>query len=370
MLGELDRALFTASHFGFLPIKAPRITPADLELVKHCGAYTYYDAAEKVALIRTYLEEEMSEMSHPLAIAYKKSSMRKKFGTYALHVVGSSSGMAEATLIRTSLSMLSEDGYKKLRVDLNCIGDKDSINAYERELSGFVKKFGAELPEETKKYLKNDIFNLFRLESEDAKALRENAPTSITFLSPQSRIYFKEVLEYIDALGIEFRITPELIGEKNHTTHTIFAIKDIEEEASPVLAVGYRYSRLARICGLHKETPLAGVTVFSRNLAGNIIKAIPKAKFCLLQLGQEAKIKTLHLLEVLRTHHISVHHFLSKDKFGTQLANAENLPVSYLIIIGQKEALDNTATIRNILTRAQDTVNLSDLPRYLKNIRL
>jgi len=59
-----------------------------------------------------------------------------------------------------------------------------------------------------------------------------------------------------------------------------------------------------------------------------------------------------------------------KDKITVQLSNAENLRVPYLIIIGQKEALDDTATIRNTITRAQDTIKIVDLPHYLKNITL
>ena len=374
-LSELDPALFIATHFGFMPIRALRVTSEDLELVRHCGTNPHYDAAEKISLIRSYIENNLSSLSHPLSIAYKKPSARKRFRTYALHVIGSASGVAEATLIRTALSILSEDGHKNLRVDLNCVGDKESINAYERELSGFVRKFGVELSEETKQSLKNDIFNLFRIDVDDAKSLRESAPQALAFLSPQSRIYFKEVLEYIDALGIEYRLTPELIGEKNHVSHTIFAIKSIGDDplaGGPVLAIGYRYSRLARLCGLRKDTPMAGVSIFSNLEEGTepIYRSMPKPKFCLLQLGREAKIKTLILLEVLRTHRITVHHFLSKDKITVQLATAETLPVSHLIIIGQKEALDNTATIRNVSTRAQDTINLIDLPRYLKNIKL
>ena len=385
-LSELDRALFTATHFGFMPIRAPRVTAEDLELVKHCGTNPHYDAAEKISLIRSYIEDNLSALSHPLALAYKKPSARKRFRIYSLHIIGSTSGVAEATLIRTALSILSEDGHKNLRVDLNCVGDKESINTYERELAGFVRKFGVELSEETKQSLKSDIFNLFRSDADDAKSLRESAPQAIAFLSPQSRIYFKEVLEYIEALGIEFRLTPELIGEKNHVSHTIFAIKSIEDdllspstsalapEGGPVLAMGYRYSRLARLCGLRREMPLAGVNIFYAAREDSdpeeVYRSMPKPKFCLLQLGREAKIKTLTLLEVLRTHHISVHHFLSKDRITVQLENAEHLPVSHLIIIGQKEALENTATIRNVSTRAQDTISLTDLPRYLKNIKL
>ena len=117
---------------------------------------------------------------------------------------------------------------------------------------------------------------------------------------------------------------------------------------------------------------MAGVTIFSgaNSPHGRVYKELPKPKFYLVQLGREAKIKTLSILELLRLHRIPVHHFLGKDKITVQLSNAENLHVSHLIIIGQKEALDNTATVRNVTTRAQDTISMADLPRYLKHISL
>lgn len=372
-LDEFDKALVIATYFGFLPITAPKITRQDIELTRSCGDHPHYDAVEKASVIRTYLEEDFASLPHPLALVYEKPASRKKFGSYALHFIGSPSGIAEATLIRTTLSILSEEGYKNLRLDINCIGDRESIHTYERELVNYVHKFGMNSSDEWKRSMKEDIFNLFRLEAPEALHLRELAPSSINFLSLQSRIYFKEVLEYIEAMGIEFRLAPELVGERHHSSHTIFAVRNIENKDTNTLAIGYRYSRLARFFGLRKEIPMAGVSIFStspRDAERRVYKALPKPKFYLVQLGKDAKIKTLSLIELLRSHRIPLHHFLGKDKITTQLLTAENLRVPYLIIIGQKEVLDDTATIRNVATRAQDTVSIVDLPRYLKNITL
>ena len=372
-LNELDEPLLTATYFGFRPIKAPRITDGDIELTKHCLEHPYYDAVEKMALIRMYQEQNLASLPHPLALVYKKPIARKKFGTHALHLIGVSSGIAEATLIQTTFAILSEKGYKNLKVDINCVGDKESIGAYERELANFVRKFCINVTDEFKQKIKEDIFNLFRFDEPEIIRLRETAPSAITHLSAQSRIYFKEVLEYIEALGIEFRLTPTLVGERNHVSQTVFAVRDVGEEESHTLAVGYRYSRLGRLVGLRKEVPMAGVAIFSETTEAPRAKAykeMPRPKFFLVQMGREAKIKSLSLIELLRAEHIPVHHLLGKDKIAVQLSSAESLSVSHLIIIGQKEALDNTVTVRNIITRAQDTINIVQLPRYLKNIRL
>src|SRR3989344_7329519 len=127
-LSEFDRTLIIASYFGFMPITAPKITKHDIELTQNCGDNPHYDATEKMAVMRTYIERDFASLSHPIALVYEKPVSRKRFGGYALHFIGSVSVIAEATLIQAALSILSEDGYKNLRVDINCIGDRESIN--------------------------------------------------------------------------------------------------------------------------------------------------------------------------------------------------------------------------------------------------
>ncbi len=381
---EFDKPLITASYFGFTPIAAPRLTEADFAAADFCAELPHYDAVEKAALIRTYIEENFADLPHPLALIYRKSTPKKRAsglvtpGGYSLHYIGAPTGIAEAALIRAGLSILAEEGLENMRVDLNCIGDKDSLASYERELGNFVRKSGTGLPEDLRESLKKDIFNLFRHEEEAMRELAAAAPSSINFLTSAARAHFKEVLEFVESLGVEFGLDNSLIAEKNHASHTVFGIRrgqgDIETGAkNPFLALGYRYSRLGKKMGLRKEVPMAGLNIFNQDKkegAKKIYKDLPKARFYLVQLGREAKMKTLNLIEMLRREKIPVHHFIGKDKLDVQLKGAEEYRVPYLIIIGHKEALDGTATIRNVQTRAQDTIPMEMLPNYLRNIKL
>ena len=370
-LSELDRAIITAIHFGFNPIPTPKITRRDLELVKDCHRHPHYDANEKMAMVRTFVEGDLPSHPIPLAVVYKRLPVRGKHGGHSLHFIGSTSGIAEATLIRAALSILTEEGHGNLRVEINCIGDKESIALYERELINHVRKLSHELSEDTRNMFREDIFNIFRTEMLEAKNVRESAPPAMSFLSAASRSYFKEVLEYLDGLGVEFRLNPELVGDRHHSSHAIFVVKNSEEEKDKTLAVGYRYSRLSRFLGLRKEVPMASATILPEARTGRkeqIYKELPRTRFYLIQLGQEAQIRTLPLLELLRRERIPVEHMIGAGKISAQLTNAEETHASHLIIIGQKEALDNTVTIRNMLTRAQDTVSVTDLPRFLKHL--
>lgn len=365
---EFDRPLWIAAHFGFTPIEAPAVTPLDERMTKDCeekvertSGKLICNAPEKAAFIRHYVEKKLSELPHPLALSWRRSR------DYCLELVGYPIGVAEAKLIRTSLSILAEEGYKDLVVEINSIGDKDSIASYERELKNYLAKVGHTLSAELKKLFKDDIFALAKAHGEEAENLRKDMPSSVASLTAQSRAQFKEVIEHLEALGVDYRFAPELVGHKNLCSETLFAVRD---ESNRLLAAGYRYSRLSKRFGFKKELPLVGTTVYGERAVKErkVYKEAPRPKFYLVHLGREARMRALPMIEVLRSSRIPVYHYLGHEKLASQMQAAEALRAPYHLIIGQKEALDGTVTIRNVSSRAQDTVSITLLPEYLKKL--
>lgn len=376
LLKEFDKPLYIASHFGFIPTDCPKITDSDLkqtdELKTISEDKTLHDAAEKAAFLRNYVDKGFTSLPHPLSIAYRKSEPGKRTHDYCLHIVGYPQAMAEAILIRTALSILEEIGHKKLVVEINTIGDKDSIASYERELSNYAKKIASDLDTEHKKRLKDSMFELLKINLPENSG--SHIPPSIASLTAQSRAHFKEMLECLEHLNVEFRLAHTLVGNPKYNSHTIFAIRDLESDY--LLASGARYSRLTKKIGFKKELPAVSITIFhnvkktEKDSSRKTYNELPKPKFYLIQLGCEAKLKALPLIELLRSNRIPVHHFLGRDKLTAQLASAESFRVPYLLILGQKEALDNTVTVRNVSTRAQETIAVPLLVEYLKHIAL
>jgi len=380
---NFDKPLWIAAHFGFTPIEAPSISDIDVRVAKDCeeraektSGRFICNAIEKAAFLRHYGDKKFLNLLNPLAFSWRRGR------DYSLELVGYPVGVAEAKLIRTSLSILSEEGYKDLTVEINSIGDKDSILAYERELKNFLTKAGHEISAELKKLFKEDIFALAKEAGEEVENLRKDMPSSIASLSAQSRAQFKEVIDYLDALGIEYRFAPELVGHKNLCSETLFAIRDKEMR---LLAGGYRYSRLSKRFGFKKELSLIGATIFGEKPASTrgssstrggkakdtkVYKEAPKAKFYLVHLGRDARMKALNLIETLRSSRIPIYHFLGRDKLTAQMQSPEAIRTPYHLIVGQKEAIDNTVTVRNVSTRAQDTIPLVRLPDYLKHLPL
>ena len=74
------------------------------------------------------------------------------------------------------------------------------------------------------------------------------------------------------------------------------------------------------------------------------------------------------IVEMLRKEKISVYHSITKDKITGQLNGAEYMKATHVLIIGQKEAIENTVVVRDVISREQDTVPLANLADFLKKL--
>lgn len=386
-LREFEKPFETALYYGFTPIKTPTVTREDILKLKTVKDAYYdekriqeeapftFDVLEKITLFRTYEEWGFEKLPPPALFAYKKpvtGSFTKKSSdfTMGLEVIGLPGSSAEALLLRTTLSILEDEGYKDLTVHLNSIGDKDSVAEFERMVGSFVRKHMNGFPADIRKMARNDIFDILRSKDEKHIDVQTQAPKSLSFLTENSRNHFKEVLEHIESFNVLYTIAPRLIGSPSFCSHTIFEIRSGTDESSTVLAHGYRYSRLAKKLNGKREVPASGVTIsFKKKEKKVLSKGIGKIRFYLIQLGFGAKLFSLPVIELLRKSRIPIGHSLAKDKLSSQLGSAENSKVPYILIIGQKEAIEKSVTVRNMSTRAQETVHMDKLTEYLKKLK-
>jgi histidyl-tRNA synthetase len=402
--GLFEKAQEVAVYYGFDPIKVPHME--DVRVFEK-GLGTGTDALDKemytlktkggdqlalrpegtAGVMRAYLENGMRNLPQPVSLYYSGSFFRhdkpqrgryREFHQFGLEIIGTEKSIADALVIQTFVKILEEAGCPNIIVDINSIGDKDSRSAYVKALTAFYRKHVNQLPAIDRERLKTNPLRI--LDSKEAKTieLNEEAPDSISFLTPSAKKHFKEVLEYLDEAGITYRINKCLVRGLDYYSHTVFEIieqSDDSETNGLALGGGGRYDGLAKMLGSKKDIPAVGAALgmdriiessWCKDLSPRIMGDI---KFYLIQLGFEAKMKTLPILEILRKAHLPVYQSLSKDKLGAQLAQAEKMNVPYVIIFGQREAMDNTVIIRNMQNRSQDTVKIADLLNYIKKLK-
>jgi histidyl-tRNA synthetase len=402
--GFYEKAQEVAVYYGFEPIKTPMLEDARV-FEKAAGVGT--DAMEKemytlktkggdhlalrpegtAAVMRSYLENGMRNLPQPVSLYYSGSLFRhdkpqrgryREFHTFGFEVIGTEKAIADALIIQTFVKILEEAGCPNVVVDINSLGDKDSRNAYQKALIAYYRKHINALPAIDRDRLKTNPLRILDSKEPKTITINEEAPDSISFLTPAAKKHFKEVLEYLDEAGIVYRINKNLVRGLDYYTHTVFEVIESSEDSERnglALGGGGRYDGLAKMIGSKKDIPAVGAAFgvdrileapWCKDLAPRIMG---ETKFYMIQLGFEAKMKTLPILEILRKAHLPVYQSLSKDKLGAQLAQAEKMNVPYVIIFGQREAMDNTVIIRNMQNRSQDTVKIVDLLNYIKKLK-
>lgn len=371
---EINEAGKIAKFYGFQPIIAPALEKQDLGYASDLNSA--YHPAEKVALLRAYFEDKMMSLPQPNMLycerpflGLKEPGSERRRSTRldsALVSIGSMKSVCECLSIQAAITILNAIGYKNLEVEINSMGDKDSINEFQRKLSVFIRKNISSFSADLRQAIKQNILAVFDEGEDSCKNFQAECPKSIDFLSESSRLHFKEVIEFLEIMNIPYEINHHLVSDLDIGSETVFVIKHEGEE----LASGFRFNRLAKRIGYKKEVP-ATVLNISARLKKSLKKVknkILKPQFYLIQFGPEAKIKSFLVLAELYKAGVSVVHSIAKDKLGSQMGVAEGSEAPYIILIGQKEALDNSVIIRNTSTRAQEVVPIAGLAVRAKEL--
>ena len=402
--GFFEKAQEVALYYGCTPIETPimeyedTFTTAvgvgtdivDKEMYTlrtkggdHLGLRPEYTAG----VTRAYIEHGMQSLPQPVMLysygqLYRHDKPQRgryrELRQFNLEILGSEKSIIDALVIKTVVTILQEAGAENLVVEINSIGDKESRPQYIKELVNYYKKHLSDLPAIDRERLKTNPLRILDSKEEKTKEINEGAPDAVSYLSSSGKKHFKEVLEYLGEMGIEYRINKNLVRGLSYYTHTVFEIieEGAGEDGAPLtIAAGGRYDYLAKQLGSKKDVPSMGAAIgvdriieapWYKKLTPRIMK---KPKIYFIQLGFEAKLKSLNVIEILRKAHISIAQSLSKDSLGAQLAIAEKLNVPYTIIFGQKEALENSVIVRNMQTRSQETVKLKNLADYIKELK-
>jgi Histidyl-tRNA synthetase len=189
----------------------------------------------------------------------------------------------------------------------------------------------------------------------------------LDYLCPECRHHFKQVLEYLEGLGLPYTINPYLVRGLDYYTKTVFEIRKSDDNLA--LCGGGRYDYLVEMLG-GKPTPAvggaAGVERLVELLKKNQKIEGPKSKVFIVAIGELAKQKALKYLEILRKANIQAGESFAHESLKAQLRQADKMGAHYVIIIGQKEALDNTVILRDMRASVQEIINGDTLVDALK----
>lgn len=373
--GELlDRALDAVEFYGFDPLDHVLKQRKPARTVKPLGSPNLALATERrlATLTKAFVAHGFNQHSRPRFV-YQLEKNASKTTQLGLHALGSRSAIAEGVLIATLATLARDNGLEDFTVHINSIGDRESAARFVRELTSYLRSHINDMPAYAREDMQsgNPIRAFTRL-AEKKHEIIDGAPNPMEFLNDESRAHLRSVLEYTENMGIPYELDTSILGSNDCWQHTIFELHVPDEHAeSIVVARGGRHNTLAQK-SFRIDLPVVSA-IIEHEIRG---RAKPKRrtrkepKFFFAQLGPEAKMKSFMVLEHLRAAGVPVMQHIALESIGSQLAHAEEHAVPYTVIIGHKEALEDTAIVRNMKSRSQVVVPLTNLPGYLKRLKV
>jgi len=381
--GPYKKAISICELYGITLIKPPHLTQDTREYTERFRIENEPDALrepvlsinERALMIRAYLNGEWETLPQPVLVMYTKKPDARGERFLHLHAIGISKPIADMLLMHLAWTILSECTKGGMVMHVNSMGDRDSSARFITELTAYYRKRINSLPDESREFFKTDILHILKEPLVESSLFQEEAPKSISFLSERSRAYFKEIIEFVEVQNIPYVIDHSLVDNKEVYSETLFALRERSiGSRGRICAIGARSDNLTKGAGMRKTVPLVSATILipgattreSIKLADTPRKKKPLVYF--IQLGYEARLRSFTLLEHLRRAKIPFAFSIGREKMSAQITQAERLKTPVVLIMGQKEAVDESVIVRSMETHSQETIRIEAVADYIKTL--
>jgi len=334
-------------------------------------------------IVRSYIEHGMFTLPQPVklwAIGPCFRHDRPQAGRYrqflqaSIEILGDKNPSVDGQIIQMSYDVLKDLSLKDIIIEVNSIGDQECRPYFRKILINYFKSKKNALCSDCQRRLKNNPLRILDCKEENCQKIRNSAPQIIDHLCESCHTHFKQVLEFLDELELPYILNPYLVRGLDYYTKTVFEISEKSEDgiSHGALASGGRYDGLVKLLG-GRDTPGCGVGIGISRIANLMIlkdlkpeKKSELPKIFLAQLGQLAKRKSLKLFEEFRRAKIPVAESFSKDSLKSQLGAADKMKIKWVLIFGQKEALEDFITLRDMDTGQQKEIKIDKVVKEMK----
>lgn len=392
-----DAAKQTTKKYSFTRVDTPILEPLNL-FVRAVGKqtdvvekelYSFTDKGKEqvvirpegtASVVRAYEEHGMFNLRQPQKLFYigpmfrhdkPQSGRYRQFHQLGLEVIGEKNPAVDAHLI-----VIARDLFKRLKLDIkvqvNSIGCPECRAEYMTNLINYYKAQKTSVCEDCKKRLNKSPLRLLDCKEEKCQPIKEQAPQIVDFICEDCKNHFMAVLEYLDEVDIEYDLNPKLVRGLDYYTNTVFEFFEKDDQNfKTALGGGGRYDGLMELLG-GRDTPGCGLALGIERIINKIkekeIKVPKKSEpqVFLAQIGEQAKRAGMVLFEELYDSGIDILENFAKDSLKSQLDLANKRGVKLVLILGQREVVDGTILIRDMINGVQEIIPKSKIVDQVK----
>lgn len=327
-------------------------------------------------VVRSYIENKMyGDAIVPRKLWYygpmyryerPQSGRFREFYQFGVEVFGAENPMMDAEVISIPVNFYKLLGLKGIKVNINTLGDSESRESYRQALLDYFKPYINDLCEDCKERYSKNPLRILDCKVDASKEIMKNAPKIVDYLNEESKSHFESVKKYLDALGIEYVVNPNLVRGLDYYTHTVFEVEASVEGfgSQNVLCGGGRYDHLVENVG-GPSTPGVGFAMGMERLLTALefekINLIEDDHLDIYIIPMNTEEYSFKLLQDLRLNGFSVDMDFMNRKVNKNFNQADRLKAKYVILVGEDEVENNTLTIKDNQTKEEYKVKYEEI---------
>lgn len=384
-------------RFGFKEIRTPTFEHTELFLrgvgdttdVVEKQMYTFTDKGDRSITLRpevtassarAFLERNLYANPMPEKLYYIAPCFRyekpqagrlREFHQFGVEVFGSDKPSVDAEIISLATMFLSELGLKNLELNINSIGCPECRKKYNEKLKAYFNEHLDELCETCKSRLERNPLRILDCKSPVCSKLAEGAPKLIDHICEDCSCHFEKVKSYLEGMGIEYKINPNIVRGLDYYTKTVFEIVSTDIGAQGTVCGGGRYDGLIEelggdaTCGIGFGLGLERLLLTMEN-QGVKFPEPERIKLYVATIGDAADSFAESLVYKLRSKSIAC----EKDRMGkslkAQMKYADKIGAKYTVVLGDDEIASGNIKLKNMTDGEITETNIDALAEMLK----
>lgn len=325
------------------------------------------------SLVRSYIENSLYANPQPTKLFYLISCYRyekpqsgrlREFHQFGLECFGSECSATDAEIITLALDFFKELDVKGLKLSINSIGCGECKPKYNKTLKEYFRAHTDELCDTCKDRLEKNPMRILDCKSPICHQISENAPRMIDYLCDDCKSEFESLKRYLDSVGAEYEVDPNIVRGLDYYTRTVFEITSDSLGAQSAVCGGGRYNGLVEELG-GKPAPGIGFAIGLERLI-LILKAqgakLPGENvpdIYIGTIGNDADLFAQKLIHELRENGCYAERDLCGRSVKAQMKYAGKLGARYSVILGDDEVSSGKATFKNMDDGVQIEISLN-----------
>lgn len=380
------------SEYGFKEMRTPTFESTELfnrgvgdttDIVQK-EMYTFEDMGHRsITLkpegtspaVRAFIESNQYAETQPTKYYYDTSCFRyekpqagrlREFHQFGIENFGTSSMLADAEVIALASEFLKRMNVPDVELHISSVGCRHCRPIYREKLQEYLRPRYDELCDTCKTRFDKNPMRILDCKSEVCWDIAKGAPMMLDYLCDDCKAALEELMKYLDAMGIEYKIDPTIVRGLDYYTKTAFEFITNKIGAQGTVCGGGRYDHLIEEVGgpdmpgvgfgLGKERLLMLMESCDNDFGGEQTPEIFVA-----WIGDENLPYSLALLNELRQKGVRAVLDTKARNLKGQLKYANKLGALYSVVIGEDEVKTGELTLKDMKEGNQVKVHRDEL---------